>query len=171
MIGTPRGDRRIEHLSEGDLVLTVDDGPQPIRWIGSTSVRATGGLAPVRFARGTLGNDRDLFVSPLHRMLVRTPTSNKGEVLVPAIDLVDNFRATVAYGGMVTYHHFMFDRHQMVLANGLPSESFNPAEYGLACLDDAARDRLLARFPRLRSGLANYGAPRRPLLNGQKATG
>ena len=70
MIRTPEGERRIEHLRQGDLVVTLDSGIQPIRWIGSRTVRASGAQAPVRFARGTIGNDRDLLVSPQHRMLL-----------------------------------------------------------------------------------------------------
>jgi Ca2+-binding RTX toxin-like protein len=33
MIRTPHGDVRIEELAIGDLVCTLDNGPQPLRWI------------------------------------------------------------------------------------------------------------------------------------------
>ena len=169
MIRTPHGDRRIEKLSEGDLVLTLDSGPQPIRWIASKTVRATGALAPVRFARGVLGNDRDLFVSPQHRMLLsgRHAGSALGrdQVLAPAIALVDDIQVAVAFGGMVTYRHMMFDRHQVVIANGAPSESFHPGGIALDTLDGRERDELFAIFPDLRSDPAAYGTPSRQSLS------
>ena len=165
MIRTPHGERRIEHLSEGDLVVTLDCGPQPIRWIGSRSVRATGTLAPVRFARGTIGNERDLFVSPQHRMLLSgfraRQVTGRDEVLAPALALVDNFRVSVAYGGMVTYHHMMFDRHQIVIANGAPSESFHPGGIGLDTIGARERESLFRVFPALRADAQTYGRPSR----------
>lgn len=169
MIRTPHGERRIDHLSQGDLVLTLDSGPQPIRWIGSKTVRATGALAPVRIARGTLGNDRDLFVSPQHRMLLSGSSINRAsgraQLLAPALALVDDVRVSVAYGGMVTYRHMMFDRHQVVIANGAPSESFHPGGIALDTLETRARDELFAVFPGLRTNTAAYGDTSRPCLN------
>lgn len=168
MILTPSGERRVESLSTGDLVVTLDSGPQPIRWMGSKSVRASGALAPVRFARGTVGNNRDLMVSPQHRMLVSRHRfrrlSGIEEALAPAIALVDDFRVTVAFGGMVTYHHMMFDAHQVVIANGAPSESFHPGGLALDTLDAPAREELFAVFPGLRSDMGTYGAASRPCL-------
>ena len=158
MILTPRGERRVECLKPGDTVVTLDNGPQAIRWVGATSVSASGVSAPVRFCRGAIGNDRDLFVSPHHRMLLK----GGGEVLVPACALIDDFRVTVAYGGMVAYHHIMFERHQVVIANGAPSESFHPSGSSLDALDPRARDELFAEFPALRSDVSAYGRISRP---------
>ena len=70
MIMTPNGEVAIEDLAEGDLVTTRDNGDQPLRWIGSQVVKATGKRAPVMIKEGALGNDRDLRVSQLHRMLI-----------------------------------------------------------------------------------------------------
>lgn len=169
MILTPRGERRIEQLSEGDLILTLDSGPQPIRWIGCKTVRATGALAPVRFARGTIGNSRDLFVSPQHRMLIREKAlrnrSADGEFLAPASALVDDFGIGVAFGGVVTYHHMMFDRHQVVIANGAASESFHPGAGALGTLDGRERETLFQVFPQLRSDTSSYGDASRPRLD------
>jgi hypothetical protein len=47
---------RIENLRPGDRVLTRDDGPQAIRWVGGTTVRAVGAMAPILIAAGTLNN-------------------------------------------------------------------------------------------------------------------
>jgi hypothetical protein len=59
---TPRGPVAIEALRPGDMVLTRDNGLQPIRWINSRRVAATGDFAPVH---------SDLIVSPQHRMLLK----------------------------------------------------------------------------------------------------
>ncbi|MCU0856242.1 MAG: choice-of-anchor L domain-containing protein, partial [Rhodobacteraceae bacterium] len=74
-LDTPYGPRRIEDLRIGDLVLTRDDGPRPIRWIGRRQVAATGRFAPVRIAAGVMGATEDVLVSPLHRVLVAGPTA------------------------------------------------------------------------------------------------
>lgn len=173
LIRTPYGDRRIEHLAEGDLVVTLDRGPQPVRWMGSKTVAATGEQAPVRFLRGAIGNDRDLLVSPHHRMLVPRHWSltvpSTSELFAPALALVDNFRVSVAYGGLVTYHHMMFDRHEVVIANGAASESFHPGGFGLDALEAIARERLFERFPRLRTDIASYGDASRPCLDIEEA--
>ena len=71
LIKTQQGDMPIEALCEGDMVLTMDRGYQPIRWIGSFKRSAQGDLAPILVRKGALGNDRDLRVSPQHRMLLQ----------------------------------------------------------------------------------------------------
>ena len=53
---------------------------------------------------------------------------------------------------MVSYHHLMFDKHEVVIANGAPSESFHPGGFGLDILDDAAREGLFTKFNELRKG-------------------
>ena len=161
LIRTPLGERRIDTLRAGDMVLTADDGPQPIRWIGTKTVRASGALAPIHFRSGTIGNNRDLLVSPQHRMLCTGFRAQlhfgQSEVLAPAKSLVNNYNVTVDYGGMVTYVHMLFDRHQIVIANGAPSESFFPGDSGLDAIEEAARAEVFQLFPELRSNLGSYG--------------
>lgn len=173
LIQTPLGERRIETLGAGDVVLTLDNGPQPIRWIGTKTVPASGVLAPVHFRSGVIGNTRDLLVSPQHRMLCSgyRPQVHFGEreVLAPAKSLVDHFNVTVQYGGMVTYVHMLFDTHQIVIANGAPSESFYPGGSGLDAIEDAARAEVFTLFPKLRSDVASYGPASRLCVEPQEA--
>ena len=86
LIATPDGDRRVEAMSPGDLVMTKDEGAQPLRWIGSRSVTATGDFAPIHIRANTLGQHRDLLVSPLHRVLIKDSLAEllfgEAEVLV-----------------------------------------------------------------------------------------
>ena len=173
MIRTPRGERQIETLKPGDMVTTLDRGEQPLRWIGRRTVPATGVLAPIRFATGSYGNHRDLLVSPQHRMLCRGYAAQllfgETEVLAPAKSLVDDFQVTIDYGGMVTYVHMLFDRHEIVIANGAPSESFYPGRCGLDSLSDPSRDELFRLFPALRSDAGSYGPASRTCVKGSEA--
>ncbi|MCR8724792.1 Hint domain-containing protein [Frigidibacter sp. ROC022] len=130
MILTPEGERPVEGLSTGDLVMTVDDGPQPVRWIGQRRMRAEGRYAPIEIAPGTFGAHGRLRVSPLHRVLMRDGLAEmlfgSAEVLVAARDLVNGSTIRQISGGMVDYVHILFDRHQIVISNGVETESFLP---------------------------------------------
>ncbi|MEX5726847.1 Ca2+-binding RTX toxin-like protein [Rhodovulum iodosum] len=165
---TPRGERPVETLRPGDLVITADAGPQPIRWVGARTVAAEGKLAPIRIARGLMDNHADLMVSPQHRMLFEGYQAqllfNSHQVLVPAKHLVDYHAVCPEPGGEVTYVHLLFDRHQIVFANGARSESFHPGQLGLDAIAPAARQELLALFPDLRSDIGTYGPAVRPSL-------
>lgn len=129
-IATPGGEVAVETLRPGDLVITRDDGPQPLRWIGRRQVAARGDFAPIRIAPDTFGRHRELWVSPLHRVLIRDALAEllfgEREVLVAARDLVNDRSVRRIEGGSVDYVHIMFDRHQVVYSEGLPTESFLP---------------------------------------------
>lgn len=174
-IATPDGERLIETLRPGDLVLTRDDGPQPLRWTGQRRVRAQGLLAPVWLAPGALGlpAERGLSVSQQHRMLLTDWRADllfgAAEVLVPALHLVDDTDIRLHRGGAVTYIHLLFDRHQIVTANGIASESFHPGEIALSSLDRAARAELLSLFPELAEDGQGYGPAARPVLRAFEA--
>ncbi|MBY8974333.1 Hint domain-containing protein [Rhodobacteraceae bacterium NNCM2] len=49
----------------------------------------------------------------------------------------------------MTYIHLLFDRHEIIWAEGLPCESLHPGEEALSGMDRAARDEVLAIFPEL----------------------
>ncbi|MEL6690882.1 MAG: Hint domain-containing protein, partial [Pseudomonadota bacterium] len=163
MIATPYGARAIETLVAGDLVLTRDHGPQPLRWIGQRTVPAEGRFAPIEVGPGVLG-EGSLLVSPQHRMLFSGYRAEllfgESEVLVAAKHLVDGQAVRVSPRGHVTYIHMMFDAHQIITANGLLTESFLAADQGLAALDDGSRDELFEIFPELRSSTVGPSARR-----------
>lgn len=154
-VATPRGEIAIENLAVGDLVQTMDNGLQAIRWIGSSKVKATGELAPIRFRAGALRNAKDLLVSPEHRMLLSGWEAEvlfgQREVLVSAKMLVNGESVTRVEGGNVDYYHMLFDRHEIVFAEGSPSESFHPGKSGWDALADASRAEILQLFPDLPS--------------------
>lgn len=119
--------RLIEDLAVGDSILTRDDGVQPLRWIGQTTVRALGEFAPVKILAGTLNNDHDLIVSPDHRLFIYQRSDELGagraEILVKARHLVNGTSVTVMDGGFVDYFQLLFDSHQIVYAEGIAAET------------------------------------------------
>lgn len=153
LIATPQGDRRAETLLPGDLVMTKDDGPQPLRWIGSRVVKAVGDFAPIHIREDTLGQHRDLLVSPLHRVLIRDVLAEllfgEEEVLVAARDLVNDRSITRREGGEVTYVHLLFDRHQVVFSEGLETESFLPGPQTAHSFEADVVAEIYSIFPEL----------------------
>lgn len=181
-LATPTGPRLIEHLREGDLVLTRDNGAQPVLWQGQR--RMTGArlhamphLRPIRFRAGALGPDRpdpDLLVSPQHRMLLAGPAARAlfitDEVLVAAEDLINDQTITVdRVLREVTYIHVLLDRHNVIWANGMATESFHPANAALDALDPVQREGLLGLFPQLLDNPHLYGDHARRNLSGPEA--
>jgi len=117
----------IEDLVVGDRVLTRNDGVQEVRWVSQTTVRATGDFAPICIRAGALNNDRDLIVSPDHRLFIYQRKDRLGagraELLVKARHLVNNDSVTVQDGGFVDYFELLFDTHQIIYAEGIAAES------------------------------------------------
>lgn len=154
MITLPGGAQRaIEALVPGDRVLTRDHGAQEIRWIGKATLRARGGFAPVVIAAGTLGNRADLIVSPHHRIFLYQLGPKRlggtAELLVQARHLVDGDRVTRREGGFVDYHSLVFDRHEIIYAEGIPAESLLVNEATVSLLPPELSEEVRARFPGL----------------------
>ena len=174
LIRTPYGELPVEKLQPGDLVMTRDDGAQPIRWIGARMVEAEGDFAPVHIRAGTFGAHRDLRVSPQHRVLVRDSLAEllfgEAEVLVAAKDLLNDRSVTRCPGGEVTYVHLMFDRHQVIFSEGLETESFLPGPQTTNLLEQPAVEEICTLFPELDPATGDgYGRAVRPTLKSYEA--
>ena len=173
MIVTDAGEKVIEDLVAGDMVMTKDHGLQELRWTGSRTVPAKDSFAPIMIKSGVMGNDRDLMVSPQHRMVVEGWKSEllfgERELLATAKYKVNNDTIYVQAGGMVEYFHMLFDRHEIVYANGAASESFHPGEVGINALTNEARDEIYTLFPELRDNVGAYGPAARTSLKGHEA--
>ncbi|MGB8623025.1 MAG: Hint domain-containing protein, partial [Paracoccaceae bacterium] len=116
---------------------------------------------------------RDLLVSPQHRMLCRGARAqllfSESEVLVPALHLLGTPDATRQAGGTVTYVHLLFDRHEVIFAEGAASESFHPGHVGVDGILAPAREELFRIFPELRADMAAYGPTARLCLKKHEA--
>ena len=162
LIDTPSGRVPVESLAVGDLVLTLDGRKVPIRWIGSRRVTERElardpALRPVRISAGAFGLNRparDLWVSPQHRILLSGWHAEllfaEETVLAPAKGLVDDHAVRVDHEVTeVEYFHLLFDRHEIILTEALPTESFYPGRHSISELDAPVRAELLGLFPEL----------------------
>lgn len=136
----------IEELKVGDRVLTRDGGVQAVRWIGQSTVRATGAFAPIVIRAGALNNENDLIVSPEHRLFVYQRSDEIGagqsEVLVKARHLVNDDSVFVHEGGFVEYFQILFDRHHILYAEGIAAESMLIDMRTKHALPDTLRDEM-----------------------------
>ncbi len=152
LIETKWGLRAVETLKVGDLIATADNGYQILRWIGRRTVPAQGRFAPILIKSGALGNDRDLLVSPQHRMLLSGWQAQlhvgEDDVLVAAKHLVNGTTIVPAQRRSVDYIHLLFDQHEIVFAEGIATESFHPGSFVMEA-DVETREEILAVFPEL----------------------
>ncbi len=170
-IATPEGLVAVECLEIGDPVLTKDNGARPVRWVGQRKVIGQGVFAPILIKAGALGNDRDLRVSPQHRMLLTGWQAElfcgEDEVLCAAVKLVNDSTIIRAPCDEVQYFHLMFDTHEVIFAEGAASESFLVGEY--LCGDNTALlNELQELFPGIENS-TNHRTPARPIARGFEA--
>lgn len=125
-IRAARGDVAIDRLRVGDLVPGQVSGRlRPIVWIGRRSLRIahhprSWDVAPVRIRAGALAPQRprrDVLLSPDHAVLV-------DGALVPVRYLLNGATIVQEFVPAITYLHIELDAHDVVLADGLPCESF-----------------------------------------------
>jgi hypothetical protein len=174
-IRTVRGLVPVEDIEVGDLVLTLDGGPQRVRWRGSRTVVSRGAHAAVVIPPGALGDHGALRVSPQHRIhqsgwRVELHCAAP-EVLVKAAHLVRSGHLRQDHSGaLISYHHLLFDRHEIICAEGLWSESYYPGPATLDSFDGATQAEILALFPELVADPAcGYGPTARPEASAQAA--
>ncbi|MEO0487029.1 MAG: Hint domain-containing protein [Pseudomonadota bacterium] len=157
LIATTGGPRPVERLEPGEQILTRDRGAQALRWVKSRHMRTTDALAPIRIAAGALGEGlprRALRVSPQHRMLLRSNVAERiwgsQEVLIAAKKLLPLPGVRQEPGGRdVAYYHLLFDRHEVVFAEGAPSESLFLGPQTLQSLSSEQIEEIEAIFPDL----------------------
>ena len=163
LIATPAGAVAAGRLRIGDCVTTLDGEAKAIVWIGRRSyagrfLARQPHLLPVRIQAGALGNGlprRDLLVSPCHAMFL-------DGVLVPAGSLVNG--TTIRQetrAERVDYVHIELAQHDVIFAEGAPSETFldddtrnafhNVSEYA-ALYGDCSAPEPIYYAPRLTDG-------------------
>jgi hypothetical protein len=183
MVATRRGRVPIEALRPGDMVVTRDNGLQEVAWtgrrdLGLAELLAAPEHAPIRIRRGALGKDfpdRDLVVSPQHRILMQGHVAelyfHEPEVLAAAVHLVGRPGIERLRPARTSYIHVMFEKHEILSTNGCWTESFQPGSWSMAGLGSAQRGEILSLFPELADApaLEEFGAARR-VLRGYEAS-
>lgn len=172
MISTDRGEVLVEDLQVGDRVMTRDSGFQTLRWVGRRSLSIADlivkpALRPIEISQGALGQGlplRDMKVSPQHRMLIEGARAEMlfadPEVLVAAAHLTVLPGVEQKLTAGVTYIHLLFDRHEIICADGAWTESFQPAMRMLNGMDDTQRTEIAELFPELAGEDFDYPAAR-----------
>lgn len=158
-----RGDgsqKPVEALRPGERILTRDHGKQRVRWIGHARLRAVGAFAPVVIPAGTLGNAGDLILSQHHRVFLYQRQKLAGlstsELLVQARHLVDGEKIYLRTGGFVDYFSLVFDHHEIIYAEGIPSESLMVNDASVNRLPPELAAEVKAQFPGL-TQIPHYG--------------
>lgn len=160
LIRTKHGLVPVEELEAGQLILTHDDRYQPLAMnmsstLHARALKADEKLRPVRISAGALGNGlphRDLLISRQHRMLVQSKIAErmfgKSQALISAIKLTELPGIFVDHNvSTVTYHHLLFENHEVIFAEGAPSESLYTGEEALKSVGSEAREEMLRLFP------------------------
>ncbi|MEL6478966.1 MAG: Hint domain-containing protein, partial [Pseudomonadota bacterium] len=186
LILTERGEVPVEHLRLGDMVLTADRGPQPLRWIGKRTVvfgpeNARGDKdKPVEIKAGALGHGRDgplprrtLVVSPLHRMVLAgsdiAATFDEPEVLALAKALTGHPHIRHMKGkAQIDYFSLLFERHEIIFAEGVATESFRPGHVAMQGFKPHVREQIYQIYPLLRDDpVEGLGPPARQIIGRQ----
>ncbi len=157
---TAHGEVLVEELQEGDMVVTLDDGPMPILWISSSRMSwplESSSSKPIKISAGALGQNlplRDLVVSPQHKVLLTKDRTFDGlpeqQFLAPAKGLLSWPGVRLMKGKLdVVYYHILLAKHSILFSDGLPSESFYPGPCAQKMLKQHQRAEILALFPEL----------------------
>ncbi|WP_108835521.1 Hint domain-containing protein [Tateyamaria sp. Alg231-49] len=135
-IQTSHGLVKVEDLKSGAHVYTFDGVHKPLRKIFKRAIskdelNQNPRLYPVRICAGALGPglpSEDLLVSRQHRMVVSSPIAKRmfgsADVLVAANKLTSQKGIFVDTSvSSIEYFHLLFDAHEIIFADGAPTES------------------------------------------------
>jgi len=120
-----RGEVAVENLRVGDLIVTASGALRPVLWIGYRSIDISrhpnpAAVRPVRVAAGAFGEGlprRNLWLSPGHSV------ASEG-ALMPISCLINGRSVAQIEQDTVEYWHVELDAHDVILAEGLPAESY-----------------------------------------------
>lgn len=181
-ISTPTGRRLVEDLRAGDSVLTEDGRTVTIAWIGASSYERRHAaredrLRPVHLHAHAFGRglpERELVLSPQHRIVVEGAACEllfgTERAFVVARHLTAPFASMPEPEADVTYFHVLLERHEILIANGLPCESLQPARQMIDALSSAARNGLKAVVDTLGAEALMTRPDALPTLNHREAS-
>ena len=126
LVATPAGTVAVETLKIGDAVVLHEGGAAPVTWIGRQTVSTVFSdklrVLPVRVSAGALGEGmpgRDLLISPEHAVLLDGMLVQAG-ALVNGVSITRETQVPETF----TYYHVEVPNHALILAEGVPAETF-----------------------------------------------
>lgn len=165
LIETARGPCPVEDIRAKDMVWTLDNGFRPVLWAGYRQMTEADWIAypklrPIRISAAALGDGKpaqDLVVSPQHRILIQSRIAERifgnAQVLLPAVKLLGlPGIERIETPGPLSYHHLLFDQHEIILSNGAATESLFTGKQAMMALGPEARQEIETLFPGLAAG-------------------
>ncbi len=162
IISTKDGDLPVEKLRVGDLVMTRDSGYQPIRRI--CGKRMTGRylldnphLRPVLVQAGAFDTampNRDMMMTPNMRLPIEGQNTGflgrdkEDRVAIKFMVNHDTIQQVDTIG--TDYFLVLLDNHEVVAANGIWVECFNPNDTSLNHLGNAQKVEIFEIFPEVK---------------------
>ena len=144
---TAHGEQLIENLQEGEQIKTHEGALKTIKWLCIQTINIKHPVNPLRrnpvcIKKGSLGHDfpkSDLYTSPGHAMFVDGLLINAG-ALVNGVNIIstqpiEDFK----------YYHIELDSHELIIAEGCPTESYLPQHEKRSDYDNA--EEFNARYP------------------------
>ncbi len=129
LIETPTAHMPVQHLKIGDMVQTLDNGLQPVRWIGSQIVPSVGAYCPIELRAPYHGLTRTVFLHPKQRILMENSNVEylfgADSALIEARHLLDNVSAICLTNTEQSHrlYHILFDNHEIINVSGCYMES------------------------------------------------
>jgi hypothetical protein len=126
LVDVPSSRIPVEHLTVGDTVCVASGGTRTVKWIGFRHLDLTrfadpSMAHPIRIAAEAFGEGlprRDLVVSPDHALFV------DGKLIAARLLVNGTTIRREAACRAITYYHVELDAHDILLAEGLPAESY-----------------------------------------------
>lgn len=125
---SPQGEVPVESLRAGSIVVTASGQQRRVKWVGHRTMRCNQlpdpqKAWPVRIAADAFGPGMphsDLLVSPAHALRV----SCVDDVLITAKALINGGTIAQVPMNKVSYWHVELESHDILMANGMPAESY-----------------------------------------------
>ena len=127
MIATPEGEKAVETLEIGDMILTDDGKTVPVKWLGRQTVMpifAGERARPVRVSAGALGNGlphTELVLTADHALIIDGLAINAGALVNGTTITQDAFDSLPE---RTTFYHVETEGHMVILANGSAAETY-----------------------------------------------
>jgi len=140
----------VAEIRAGDHIVTLENGVQEVLWFGKSTLRGRGKLAPICFEAGAVGNSEELRLSPNHRVYFSNPMVQlyfgTNAALVAAKSLVNGTTIKQVEIDEITYFHILTAQHNVVFANGAPTETLFLGDSSRPALSRTALEELETLF-------------------------